>query len=205
MLIPRQYQQHNGECYSSSGHHTSGSWLLQVWDLASRKVIRSYEGHGSSVNTVLFHPDGTCIASGSADGSLKVRKSISIAHFASDSVAATPAWLRPQTAGLSCCFSDVACSRVESVVQHCKVVVKPRTHATLLSWSAGLGLAVRHFVAALRQPKWCRHHRSFLAPQRQLPAHKQPGYHTQGGTHITATYQEGPGSLALQQHVGCCG
>jgi WD40 repeat protein len=45
---------------------------VQVWDLASRKVIRSYEGHGSAVNCVLFHPDGTCIASGSADGSLKV-------------------------------------------------------------------------------------------------------------------------------------
>jgi WD40 repeat protein len=46
-----------------------------VWDLASRKVIRSYEGHGSAVNCVLFHPDGTCIASGSADGSLKVSSS----------------------------------------------------------------------------------------------------------------------------------
>lgn len=45
----------------------------QVWDLSSRKVIRSYEGHGGGVNTVLFHPDGTCIASGSTDGSLKVR------------------------------------------------------------------------------------------------------------------------------------
>jgi WD40 repeat protein len=44
-----------------------------VWDLSSRKVIRSYEGHGGGVNTVLFHPDGTCIASGSTDGSLKVR------------------------------------------------------------------------------------------------------------------------------------
>jgi len=44
----------------------------QVWDLSSRKVIRSYEGHGGGVNTVLFHPDGTCIASGSTDGSLKV-------------------------------------------------------------------------------------------------------------------------------------
>lgn len=45
----------------------------QVWDLSSRKVIRSYEGHGGGVSTVLFHPDGTCIASGSTDGSLKVR------------------------------------------------------------------------------------------------------------------------------------
>lgn len=44
----------------------------QVWDLSSRKVIRFYEGHGGGVNTVLFHPDGTCIASGSTDGSLKV-------------------------------------------------------------------------------------------------------------------------------------
>lgn len=47
---------------------------MQVWDLSSHKVIRSYEGHGGGVNTVLFHPDGTCIASGSTDGSLKVRR-----------------------------------------------------------------------------------------------------------------------------------
>jgi WD40 repeat protein len=52
----------------------AGVVQVQVWDLASRKVIRSYEGHGSAVNCVLFHPDGTCIASGSADGSLKVSR-----------------------------------------------------------------------------------------------------------------------------------
>jgi WD40 repeat protein len=50
--------------------------VVQVWDLSSRKVIRSYEGHAGGVNTVLFHPDGTCIASGSTDGSLKVSQQL---------------------------------------------------------------------------------------------------------------------------------
>jgi WD40 repeat protein len=37
--------------------------LLKVWDLASKKVVRSYDDHAGLVNTVAFHPDGTCIAS----------------------------------------------------------------------------------------------------------------------------------------------
>ena len=34
-----------------------------MWDLSSKKVVRSYDDHAGLVNTVAFHPDGTCIAS----------------------------------------------------------------------------------------------------------------------------------------------
>ena len=34
-----------------------------MWDLSSKKVVRSYDDHTGLVNTVAFHPDGTCIAS----------------------------------------------------------------------------------------------------------------------------------------------
>jgi centriolar protein POC1 len=36
---------------------------LKVWDLASKRAVRSYDDHTGLVYTVAFHPDGTCIAS----------------------------------------------------------------------------------------------------------------------------------------------
>jgi hypothetical protein len=50
---------------SSPLHH-------QVWDLASKKVIRSYDDHTGVVNTVAFHPDGTSSASAGSDNTIKV-------------------------------------------------------------------------------------------------------------------------------------
>lgn len=46
--------------------------MYQVWDLASKKVIRSYDDHTGVVNTVAFHPDGTSIASAGSDNTIKV-------------------------------------------------------------------------------------------------------------------------------------
>lgn len=34
-----------------------------MWDLASKKVVHSYDDHTGSISTVAFHPDGTCVAS----------------------------------------------------------------------------------------------------------------------------------------------
>lgn len=45
---------------------------VKVWDLQSRRVIRSYEDHEGMVNAVDFHPDGTCIASAGTDSTIKL-------------------------------------------------------------------------------------------------------------------------------------
>jgi WD40 repeat protein len=45
---------------------------LQVWDLSSKKCIRSYDDHTGCVNTVAFHPDGTCVLSAGTDNTIKL-------------------------------------------------------------------------------------------------------------------------------------
>lgn len=45
----------------------------QVFDIASRKVVRCYEDPtGGAIHTAAFHPDGTALASGCEDASIKV-------------------------------------------------------------------------------------------------------------------------------------
>lgn len=55
--------------------------MTKVWDLASKKVVRSYEDvidgesaaqSGGVVNTVAFSPDGTSIASAGTNGTIKL-------------------------------------------------------------------------------------------------------------------------------------
>lgn len=43
-----------------------------MWDLNTKKVVRSFSDPLGLINTVAFHPDGTCIASGSTDTTLKL-------------------------------------------------------------------------------------------------------------------------------------
>jgi WD40 repeat protein len=52
----------------------SGSWdhSLKLWDVASGRLLRSFEGHSDWVNSVAFAPDGRTVLSGSSDGTLKL-------------------------------------------------------------------------------------------------------------------------------------
>jgi len=43
-----------------------------VWDLASKKCIRTYDDHVSPVNSVAWHPDGTCVAAVGDDCTIKL-------------------------------------------------------------------------------------------------------------------------------------
>ncbi|XYH99903.1 WD40 repeat domain-containing protein [Sorangium sp. So ce1128] len=43
-----------------------------MWDLESGLSVRALEGHKASVQSVAFSPDGTLVASASADGTLRL-------------------------------------------------------------------------------------------------------------------------------------
>ncbi len=51
---------------------TGNDQVVYLWDLASKKAIRKFEGHTAKVNTVAFSPDGTRIASGSWDNTVRI-------------------------------------------------------------------------------------------------------------------------------------
>ena len=46
--------------------------LLKLWDVATGKVVRSFEGHLNDVYSVAFSPDGRTMVSGSSDNTLKL-------------------------------------------------------------------------------------------------------------------------------------
>jgi centriolar protein POC1 len=47
---------------------------VKLWDASqeSHKLLNSFTDHTDVVNSVKFHPDGTCIASGSSDCKIKI-------------------------------------------------------------------------------------------------------------------------------------
>ncbi|MFA7241153.1 MAG: hypothetical protein WC091_13670, partial [Sulfuricellaceae bacterium] len=44
----------------------------RLWDLASGKELRRFDGHGDPVNCVAFSPDGSSIATASSDNSARL-------------------------------------------------------------------------------------------------------------------------------------
>jgi WD40 repeat protein len=45
---------------------------LRLWDLQGNQIDNPFLGHGSSVNSVAFSPDGKAIVSGSRDNTLRL-------------------------------------------------------------------------------------------------------------------------------------
>jgi WD40 repeat protein len=45
---------------------------VKLWDLGTRREIATLKGHGSSVLSVVFSPDGKTLASGSSDHTVKL-------------------------------------------------------------------------------------------------------------------------------------
>jgi WD40 repeat protein/tRNA A-37 threonylcarbamoyl transferase component Bud32 len=45
---------------------------IQLWNLARRELVRTFEGHENTVSSLAFHPDGTHLASASWDGTVRI-------------------------------------------------------------------------------------------------------------------------------------
>ena len=69
-VLYRQFSDTRGG--RSDGAEFSGQELSNLWDVATGKQIRSFEGHTSSVQSVAFSRDGKTILSGSFDGTMKL-------------------------------------------------------------------------------------------------------------------------------------
>jgi WD40 repeat protein len=49
----------------------SADETIKLWDAASGRLLRTFEGHSNSVASVAFSPDGARIVSGSGDKTIK--------------------------------------------------------------------------------------------------------------------------------------
>jgi WD40 repeat protein len=45
---------------------------IQLWDVASHKILRTVTGHTKPVTSLAFSPDGNTLASSSADGTIRL-------------------------------------------------------------------------------------------------------------------------------------
>ena len=46
--------------------------IVNLWDTESRTSLYSFADHDGIINSVKFHPDGTCLATGSHERKIKI-------------------------------------------------------------------------------------------------------------------------------------
>lgn len=69
---------------------------VRLWDLESRSLIRSWEGHGREVRSVAYSPDGQILASASADRSVRLWGSRGATHVLRHREAVTQVVFAPE-------------------------------------------------------------------------------------------------------------
>jgi eukaryotic-like serine/threonine-protein kinase len=66
--LPRVFQEPQGKMPASERKEKS----IRLWNVATRKEIRTLPGHSGSVHAMAFSPDGARLASAGADGTLRI-------------------------------------------------------------------------------------------------------------------------------------
>jgi WD40 repeat protein len=62
----------DGKLLLTIGRAGDGTWMLTLWDVASKKVLERFTPEGSAVRSAAFSPDGSRIAAALSEGTLKV-------------------------------------------------------------------------------------------------------------------------------------
>lgn len=64
----------NSVALSSDAHTLAGAWenTIKLWDIRSRRLLRTIEGHAEAVSEVALSADGQTVASSSLDGTIRL-------------------------------------------------------------------------------------------------------------------------------------
>jgi len=78
---------------------------VRLWDCRSRACVHTFYDHTATVNSVVWHPSGNCLASGSSDQTVKVwdaRTMLLLQHYPAHMGAVNSLAFHPRCSSLHC-------------------------------------------------------------------------------------------------------